>query len=290
MGVILGLAAVASPALAQPKPAEVARAATLLDRARQKLAANEIEAACALFAASYGDDPQVGTLFDLAICHERAGRVASAFGELNAVAEIALRMGQAKRAEAARDRAQRLEPKLSRVVFDVRERDPGVVVKVDGRALVAADLRAGAAIPVDPGGHFVTANAPGKVPWKSTLAVVSGAPQAAFAVPALDDAPPEPVAAMAPAAPPFRVVTRVNQPLRTGAWIAGAGALGGLALGGVGAFASLADDPAPEWKTVTTAGFVTAGVLAVTSAVLFLLSADPSRRVEALGSAPRLTF
>jgi hypothetical protein len=289
--VVLGAAAVTSPARAQPKPAEVARAATLADRARERLAANEIDQACALFAESYGNDPQVGTLFDLAVCHERAGRVASAFAELSSVAAMASKLGQSKRAEAARERARRLEPQLSRVIFEVHERDPGLVVKVDGRALVAGEVRAGAAIPVDPGAHFITASAPGKAPWKSTLAVVSGPHQATFEVPTLDDAPPEPVAAPSTAPPPpFRVVTRVNQPLRTGAWIAGAGALGGLAVGGAGAVASLADNAGPEWKTVTTVGFVTAGVLAVTSAVLFLLSADPSRRVEARAPAPALTF
>jgi len=80
----------------------VARAVTLVERARQKLATNDVEQACGLFAESYGEDPQVATLFDLAVCHERAGRIASAFVELNAVVAMASNVGQSKRADAAR--------------------------------------------------------------------------------------------------------------------------------------------------------------------------------------------
>ncbi|HSO31866.1 MAG TPA: hypothetical protein VLT33_05105 [Labilithrix sp.] len=290
---VLGAVAVASPAQAQPKPSEVARAAALVARAQQRLATNDLDEACALFGESYGADPQVGTLFDLAICHEKAGRIASAFVELTSVAAMATRAGQSKRAEAARERARQLEPRLSRVLFEVHERDPGLVVKVDGRALVASDVRAGVAIPVDPGPHVVTASAPGKTPWRSTLGVAPGPNVASFEVPALDDAAPSeppPVSGFTPS-PSSRTLTRTNRPLRTFAWVAGAGAASGLVVGGVGlGVSAAADDASPSWRTVSTVGFVTGGLLAVTSAVLFLLSADSAPRIEARAPAAGFVF
>ena len=292
--VVLGAAAVSSPARAQPKPAEVVRAAALVERAKQRLATNDLDGACALFAESYGADPQVGTLFDLAICHERSGRIASAFGELTSVVALATKVGQRRRAEAARDRARLLEPRLSRVLFEVGERDPGLIVKVDGRALVASDVRGGVAIPVDPGQHVVTASAPGKTPWRSTLGVAPGPNLATFEVPALDDAPPEapPVSFGSPSSPSSsssRWSPRASRPLRTFAWVAGMGAASGLVVGGAGAFAA-AHDGDGAWKTVSTVGLVTGGILAVTSAVLFLLSADSAPRVEARAPAAGFVF
>lgn len=289
---LLGLLAASAPARAQPKPAEVARAAVLVERANQKLAAKETNAACALFEESYGADPQVGTMFDLANCHERAGRFASAHAELTLVITMATKMGQSKRAEAARERAKALEPTLSRVLLDVHERDPGLVVKIDGRALLASDVRAGAAIPVDAGRHVIMASAPGKAPWRSTLEILPGPHEASCEVPALDDLPAEPGAPVA-RTPSQRVLTRPSPPpLRTFAWVAGAGAAAALVTGGVGVGVSAAsDDASASWKTVSTVGFVSAGVLAVTSAVLFLLSTDAPRRTEARApSGALLTF
>lgn len=290
---LIGLLAASAPAQAQPKPADVARAAALVERANQKLAARETNAACALFEESYAADPQVGTMFDLANCHERAGRFASAHAELTLVVSMATKMGQSKRAEAARERAKALEPKLSRVLLDVYERDPGLVVKIDGRALVASDVRAGAPIPVDAGRHVITASAPGKAPWRSTLEIIPGPHEASCEVPALDDLPAEPAAPAAQRlAPSARVFTRTSEsPLRTFAWVAGAGAAAGLVTGGVGVGVSLAaDDASSSWKTVSTVGFVSAGVLAATSAVLFLLSTDAPRRTEARADGALLRF
>lgn len=289
---LLGLLATSAPARAQPKPADVARAAVLVERANQKLAAKETHAACALFEESYAADPQVGTLFDLAICHERAGRYASAHAELTLVVTMATKMGQSKRAEAARERAKALEPRLSRVLLEVHERDPGLVVKIDGRALVASDVRAGAAIPVDAGRHVIVASAPGKAPWRSTLEVLPGPHEASCEVPALDDLPAEPGAPVARFTPSQRVLTRPSTPpLRTFAWVAGAGAAAALVTGGVGVGVSAAsDDASASWKTVSTVGFVSAGVLAVTSAVLFLLSTDAPRRTEARADGALIRF
>ncbi len=289
---LFGLLTVSATAHAQPKPADVTRAAVLVERANQKLAAKQTNAACALFEESYGADPQVGTMFDLAICHERAGRLASAHAELTLVVTMATKMGQSKRAGAARERAKALEPKLSRVLLEVHERDPGLVVKIDGRALVASDVRAGVPIPVDAGRHVIMASAPGKAPWRSTLEVLPGPHEASCEVPALDDLPAEPVAPAQRFTASQRVFTPTNQPpLRTFAWVAGAGAAAALVTGGVGVGVSLAaDDAGASWKTVSTVGFVSAGVLAVTSAVLFLLSTDTARRTEARADGALLRF
>src|SRR4051812_9953345 len=150
----------AASAPAQPKPAEVARAVALFDRAKEKLAAGAVDEACALFVESYRADAQIGTLLNTALCHERAGKVASAWAEFTTVASLAARAGQVKRAEVAREHSRRLEPKLSRVRLDVREKTDALVVSVDGEPLAANDMQSAAGVPMDPGEHVVTARAP----------------------------------------------------------------------------------------------------------------------------------
>jgi hypothetical protein len=270
---------------------------SLFDQAKEKLAAGAVDEACALFVESYRADAQVGTLLNTALCHERAGKLASAWAEFSTVASLAARAGQPKRAELARDHARRLEPQVSRVHLDVRERADGLTLSIDGESLAVNDVR-GAGVPIDPGEHVVTAAAPGKKPWRGTLRVAAGAHLTSFEVPALEAAPPE----AAPAVTSPRLAPAVEapsgSPLRPFAWVAAAGAIGGLAVGGIGGGIALsarseadrdctgsvcrtptaldANDRAHTWATVSTIGFVAAGVLAATAVVLFVVSAEPS--------------
>ena len=291
---MLAAATFAPSALAQPKPSEVARAAKLFEQANQRLAAGTVEEACSLFVESYRADAQVGTLLSAALCHERAGKIASAWAELSSAVSLASRAGQSKRTEFARDHARLLEPKLSRVHLDVRERDPGLVVSIDGESLSVDDVR-GPGVPVDPGDHVVNASAPGKLSWRSTLNVEPGPHLASFEVPALEPAPDEVPAPRAPSPSRHAALRPGGSPLRPLAWGAGAGALAALAVGGIGGGLAIsarseadrgctgsvcgassaldANDRAHTWATVSTVGFVGATVLAATAIVLFVLSA-----------------
>src|SRR5262245_20159289 len=73
--------ALLSPAVSRADEAED-RADRLFRQAQEKMAANEIDAACRLFAQSLEADRAIGTLLNLAVCHEKQGRLATAWSEL----------------------------------------------------------------------------------------------------------------------------------------------------------------------------------------------------------------
>jgi hypothetical protein len=127
--------------------------------------------ACVKFAASQSLDPALGTLLNLADCHERIGKTASAWAEfLNAKSE-ALRLGQTERASVAGDRAKALEPRLTRLLIAVpsEARIDGLVVMRDNLALDPGVWDS--PMPVDPGAHSASATAPGRVSWSHAIDV-----------------------------------------------------------------------------------------------------------------------
>jgi hypothetical protein len=110
-------------------------------------------------------------LLNLAVCHEREGRTASAWAEFREAGAMAERDQRADRVELAAEHARALEGKLSRLSIVVaREADaPDVAVALDGHALARAAW--GTQIPVDPGTHVVAATARGKRPWSTQITV-----------------------------------------------------------------------------------------------------------------------
>lgn len=142
-----------------------------------------------MLAESYKLDPGLGTLLNLALCHESVGQIATAWGEFRAV-EQQTRTTNTTRSAMAREHADALEPRLARVAIVAGgARAPNLTAAIDGEIKPAA-LWPG--IPVDPGKHVVVFRAPGKKP--STLDIVaegSGLVRT-ITVPDLEDAPPDP--------------------------------------------------------------------------------------------------
>jgi hypothetical protein len=303
----------ASVASAQPTPAGVARAVSLFDEAKRELDAGNVERACGLFVDSYRSDPQVGTLLNTALCHERAGKTASAWAEFTSVVSLAGRAGQAKRSEFASTHARALEPKLARVRFDIQETTADLALTIDGTA-VAVDAARTTAIPVDPGAHVVRATAKAKLPWEGKLTVAAGPSTAAFAVPSLAAAPVPPPLVLGPASSsssPSGDAMSANDlpsrtpPPRTLAYASAGAAVVALVVGGVTGGLAIssqsradrdctgtvcrtpegldANDRAHTFATVSTIGLVAGGALALTSVVLFLVS--PRSSASAAGAS-----
>src|SRR4029079_17984908 len=90
---------------------------------------------------------------------------------------LARRDGRADREQLARDHIAALEPKLSRTTISLAPRAdvPGLHLSIDADDIPRAAWET--PIPVDPGGHTLTAAAPGKRRWQSPFAIASGAPE-----------------------------------------------------------------------------------------------------------------
>lgn len=221
-----------------PTPEDKALAEALFQDGRKLIDAGQIADACPKFAESQRLDPSAGTLLNLAICHEKEGRTASAWAELKEAASMSESAGKADRAEFARKRAAELEAKLSRLVLEVAAPAPGMVIRLNGKDLSVA-AAAGTGMPVDPGKHTVEATAPGKKPWSQSVLIEPGQSTKRVEIPALEDpprAPPPPKENKNPG--PKEKVTAPppdggGASLRTLGFVAGGVGLVGLGVGSV---------------------------------------------------------
>jgi len=135
------------------------------------MAAGRYAAACDKLEESQRLDPGTGTLWHLAGCYEKTGRLATAWAKYLLVAQETRRRSEFSKMRAALAAAKRLEPRLRRLSVDVpvKHRLPGLkILRNDERVGPGAW---GTALPVDKGEHVVTATAPGRRPWKKQLRI-----------------------------------------------------------------------------------------------------------------------
>jgi hypothetical protein len=211
---LLLLVACSVPQLAHAQSGtKTAVAEALYRQARDLMAAGNLDEACPKFAESQRLDPATGTLLNLAACHERQGKLATAWLEYSDVIVGARRDGRQDRVDYATERAAALEPKLSRLtlVLAPEADDPSLVLELDGAGLGRAAI--GVPTPVDPGKHVVRASAPGKKAWEQEVTIGAEADQQTLTIPKLEDAP---VEAAPPAAHPASVMTTPTPSAPTG--------------------------------------------------------------------------
>jgi hypothetical protein len=203
-----------------------AMAEALFRDGKALLAAGKVPEACGKLAESHRIDPKIGTLLNVAACHQQEGKSASAWAEFTEAATQAGRANQADRVRFARQHADEVEKALSRLTLEAKAAQ-GVEVTLDGRTIGAAAL--GSAIPVDPGPHTIQATAAGKKPWSGNVVAEKGPASQTVTIPPLADEAP---AATAPAPAP----TAQAQPERPPPEPSGPSAqrLTGFVVGGVG--------------------------------------------------------
>lgn len=284
------------PAAAQAPSDKSAAAEALFQDGRALAAKKDFAAACPKFKASYELEPGYGVLFNLAECYEGLGKTASAWAAFTDAAEMANKSGQKDRVEKATKRATALAPKLEKMTITVSEPAPGLVVKRDDVALDQATW--GTPLPVDPGKHAISVEAPGKEPWSTTAETKGPGTTQTVTVPALKAAPPgasgSASASVAPTgtAPPPDDAKGTR---RTIGLVTGGVGLAGIVVGAVMGFLAsskwsdaknhhcrtdtLCDDTgvaevsdARTFATVSTATFIAGGVLAAAGATLFVIS------------------
>lgn len=274
----LGLA-LPAPVLAQTET-RAAVAEALYRQARDLMAAGNYDEACPKFAESQRLDPATGTLLNLAACHEKQGRLATAWLEYSDAQMAARRDAREDRVEYARTRAQELEPKLSRLTLSLASDadDATLNIELDGASVGRAVL--GAPTPVDPGQHTVRVTATGKKPWSTSVQIGANADQQSLLIPALEAAPPEAAApvkiepATGPTAPTPR--DELTRPIPSSVYLAGGITLALAAGAGASGFAYLnkredynerkdASDAEARRKSALRYGYLNAGFWAATA-------------------------
>ena len=182
-------------------PQEQQLAQALFDEGRRLMDANRYGDACPKLAESQRLDPGGGTLLNLAICHEKEGKLATAKNDFDEALILSTRDGRKDRQKIAREHLAAIEatvPRITVVVAPPSELD-GLEVKLDGLVLRRAAW--GVATPVDPGSHVVEATATGRAPWSSTLQI-EAKQRKNVDVPVLGPLSPLPIGGLGLAAPP----------------------------------------------------------------------------------------
>ncbi len=184
----LGVALSAAGASAQAPPASsTAVAEGLFQQARDLFKQQQYAEACPRFAESQRLEPKLGTLLNLAVCHEKLGKIATAWAEYTSAATVARREGAKDREDFARDQVAALEAKIARVSLQIKAPPADLVVSLDGQPLDHTALNT--PLPIDPGTHRITATAPGKIAWSTTIEAPSTRVDLPVAIPALEAAP-----------------------------------------------------------------------------------------------------
>lgn len=178
--------------LAEPSETDRSLAQSLFEQGKQLMQAGNLAQACPKLQESQRLDPGGGTLLNLALCHERQGRIASAWTEFKEALSMARRDGRQERIDAATEHIAALEPKLPYLTVTVAAPTEGEELRLDGAVVGAAAW--GAPLSVDPGSHELRVQAPGKKTW-STSVSLAVAERRTLAVPPLE---PEASAATAP--------------------------------------------------------------------------------------------
>ncbi|HEY4106065.1 MAG TPA: hypothetical protein VGM44_19325 [Polyangiaceae bacterium] len=220
------LAFASSPcANAQNTAGDKASAEALFDDGTSLMKTGNYGEACTKFEGSQALEPTLGTELRLADCYEKLGRTASAWALFKESEGLAHRQNESDREEVARVRGAALAHKLSYLVIDTTGTPPpGLVIERNGQRVPLASL--GLPIPVDPGMQAVTARAPSRELWSTSVEVPGTPGTVSLSVPEL-----------AVVAPPREILTPRREPVsRSGSTQRGLG-IGATTVGFVGILA-----------------------------------------------------
>ena len=277
-----------------------AAAESLFQEGRKAMDAHRYGDACPKFLASEKLSPAIGTLLNLADCYEKNGQLASAWARFHEAISLAQRQNRKNREETARERADKLEPRL--IKLSILARSSGVDVKLDGNPIDGAAL--GTGIPVDPGKHTVEATAKGKKPFSTSIETSDKQKAPSVEIPPLEDEP-TPPPTDPNATPTTGVPTTETPKVKPHGWstqktvgiVVGAAGLVSLGVGGIFGLktrstwadaqnghcnaqnqcdatgVSLAQS-AKNSGNIATIGSIAGGILLVGGAVLFFTAGD----------------
>jgi hypothetical protein len=169
-------------------PSTEQRAEQLFRSGEKKFDAGQYAEACLDFEGSLRLGPKLGTLLNLALCHETVGKFATAWREFQHASAWAALNNQRDRHEFAMQHVLALEPRLPRVVLQLPLDRAMASLEVDGEPL--PEQRWNLPVYLDPGEHAVAVIAPGKRRATVTFRVTLSPTEQIVVVPSLaDDGP-----------------------------------------------------------------------------------------------------
>lgn len=207
-----------------------AAADALFLEAKELLKQNKVAEACPKLEASYKLEKAVGTLMNMADCHESLRKVATAWAEWGVAFDWLKRDGD-KRAAFAQERRDALTPRLPKL--RVAAADVPTSLEVYREATRIEPGAFNVALPIDPGPHAITVRRGDKVLKEQRIEAKEGE---VITVPldlaAIERASPPPAARPLPPGP------RVDEPppgssLRTTGFLVGGVGVATLAVAGV---------------------------------------------------------
>jgi hypothetical protein len=243
--------AVSLPAAAQDDK----RAEALFNQGLADMEAGRYEQGCPALGQGFELDPRAGTLFTLAECEARRGRIATALARNDEYLALFARMTAAQQnshrdqEKLARARRAELGPQVPELTVLLPPNAPaGTQIRRDGAELAASAL--GVGLPVDPGEHVLSTQAPGAPPTEIRITLRRGEkkqltlevkrpPSAPAATPPPGTAPPAATPALpSPEQPPPSPIAPAPASQgpggqRVAAYVVGAVGLAGLVAGGV---------------------------------------------------------
>lgn len=300
-GILALCAALLAPRVAAAQQTDKVLAEALFREGRDLMEQNKVTEACTKFAESYRLDSALGTLVNLALCHEKDGKTATAWAEFNDAASAAAAEKDDREAFARRH-VTSLEAEMPRVRLKVAPAIAAlgnVEIKLDGHALGKAAWST--LLPIDPGEHQLRASADGKKSFESKMTIARGAGVTELVVPVLEDAP-KTIDVVLPKEEP---APKSGQ--RTLGYVVAGVGLAGLAVGTVFGLSAISakgdrdqrcshglcdaegldkDSSARTSATVSTISFIAGGALLVGGAVL-VFTAPKSQTKVTVGVAPR---
>ncbi len=198
------LSALAVPAaILLASPARAADPQALFDKGVADMQAGRFDTGCLAIEESYRIDPRPGTLFTLAECETKRGRIATALRHYDdyLAAYGALspdkRRKQGDREKICRAQREALSSTVPELTLALpANAPPGTVVMRDGVVVDKVDL--GVPIRVDPGDHVIVTRAPGRPASTERVRLAVGE-RRGIALVVLEPAPVVPVAAPADA-------------------------------------------------------------------------------------------
>jgi Tfp pilus assembly protein PilF len=173
------------PALADTSPADRAAAQSLFEEGRALMQTGKLAEACAKLEKSEELDPGGGTMLNLALCHERQGRTATAWAEYHDALDMARKDKRSGREDFARQHIAELTPALSRLTVKVPAEGTPAAIEITRNGAPLKRAAWGTPAPVDPGPQTILARAPGYEDWSFTFTLGGRADSKTVEVPPL---------------------------------------------------------------------------------------------------------